>query len=108
MIVTRNDVRALVDQEYAAAEAAYPPVHSLHEGYAILLEEFEEAEEALGLAKDRLRRLWTAVRADDLRRAHALTVPIQAYSEQVACEALQSAAVCRRILDFLQKEGKKG
>lgn len=108
MIVTRDAVKELVAQEYAAAEAAYPPVHSLHEGYAILLEEIEETEDALGRAKNRLCRLWTAAKDDDLMRARTFTKSAQNFAEQTACEALQSAAVCRRLLDFLQKEDEKG
>ena len=108
MIVTRDAVKELAAQEYVAAEAAYPPVHSLHEGYAVLLEEIAETEEALDQAKDRLCRLWAAVREDKREWSAMLTASAQDFAEQVACEALQSAAVCRRLLDFLQKEDEKG
>ena len=42
MNVIENDVRALVDKELTAANERFPQFRSQHEGYAVILEEFDK------------------------------------------------------------------
>lgn len=51
MNVIENDVRALVDKELTAANERFPQFRSQHEGYAVILEEFDEAKEQLEAAE---------------------------------------------------------
>lgn len=45
------NVRQLVDVELAAANERFPQFHSQHEGWAVLKEEAEEAEEEVSKMK---------------------------------------------------------
>ena len=68
-----------VAAELAAARAAHAPMYSLHEGYAVLLEEVDE--------------LWDEIKAKV--RNH----------EKIADETVQIAAMCQRLFeDVIQKK----
>jgi len=69
---------------------------SPHEGFAVLKEEVEEAEESLQLLKDKLSTIWQNVRMN----WNDSTVIYQAEASTIALaeEAVQCAAVCERYM----------
>ena len=86
------NVRQLVDVELAAANERFPQFHSQHEGWAVLKEEAEEAEEEVSKMKLLLECAWGNITSDlpaneDIRclKQHAINA---------ACEAIQAAAMC--------------
>lgn len=91
-----SSILADVAAELGRAIRKHPPIHSPHEGYAVLLEEVDELLDA-GASRDvmaehihpPLGRLWTLVKADKGRTGEA------------RAEALQVAAMALRyILDL--------
>lgn len=69
---------------------------SLHESYAIMLEEFEEAEEALARARELLSSAWTAVRCDD-------GGDFKVYCAQLTCAAIDAAGECIQLAAMADK-----
>jgi hypothetical protein len=66
-----------VEQELDGAKRKFPPIHSLHEGYAVILEELDEFwEEAKQKTtnKDRLRAELIQVAAMAVRTIEDLTL----------------------------------
>lgn len=98
MNAIENDVRALVDKELAAANERFPQFHSQHEGYAVIVEEVEECDEALQFLKQNLKEEWASIRAD--KKADMTWV--FPFAWKLACEAIQVAAMCRK---FMEMEG---
>jgi len=68
---------SLVERELQAARAKHPPIHSAHEGYAIILEEVDELK----------AEVWKNGSARD--------------PEQMRRELIQIAAMCARMADDL-------
>lgn len=71
--------------------------HSLHEGYAVLLEEIEEAEEDFEYIKNHLMCLWENVKLDDVISVKGNARSIAYDAVELAKEAVQIAAVCTKI-----------
>lgn len=70
--------------------------HSLHEGYGVLCEEVEEAEEALLLMESMLDRAWAQIRQDNATQAMQHVHRVEHFAQELAAEAVQVMAVCRR------------
>lgn len=98
MNAIENDVRALVDKELAAANERFPQFHSQHEGYAVILEEFDEIKEQLEAAEMYIGYLWDMVKHDSPAKSQVENVML--FSENVACEAIQVAAMCKKFLEM--------
>lgn len=88
---------ALVDEEYKAAMEQHQPFHSLHEGYAVLLEEVEEAGEELNLVRSAMPCVWSAARYDNAEKAIKWADVIESHAVQLAAEAIQVAAMARKL-----------
>ena len=58
----RAEVEAAAQAELNRANERFPLFNSRHEGYAVTLEELEEAKEALDNAESSLAVLWDGVR----------------------------------------------
>lgn len=95
MNAIESQVRELVATELAAANRKHPTFHSQHEGYAVILEEMQETEEAIRLAKIDLEIAWRNIR-DDIG-AEVEISGLKDRAIQVACEAIQVAAMCEKF-----------
>ena len=97
MNAVKDKLIALVDEELEAANAIHPPFHSLHEGYAVLLEEVEETEEALKSVKYYMEMVWHSIRWNEPEA----TMQPEKYMEEtaihLAAEAIQVAAMARKF-----------
>ena len=93
----RQNVQDAVLAELANAVRNYgASYHSLHEGYAVLLEEVEEAEDDLRLINNNLGLLWQSIKSNDLNDTVLLT-DIEGTAQLLALEAIQIAAVCAKF-----------
>ena len=95
---TEYKINEAVTLELANACKTYgKEYHSLHEGYAVLLEEVEEAEKDFDYIKNHLAMMWDEVKEDraDSVKSSATLIAIDAV--ELAKEAAQIAAVARKI-----------
>ena len=100
----RSGVSDLVQQELdRVSEEKGAEYHSLHEAYAIMLEEFQEADEELQALKSNNGLLWRAVRKDHTELARAVADHSLQIAVNLACEAIQVAQVARKILHTCDK-----
>lgn len=96
---TENKINEAVITELTNACQVYgPEYHTLHEGYAVLKEEVEETENNLNYVKDLLSDLWKDVKSDDELGVKSLARFVAFGAIQVALEAVQVAAVARKII----------
>lgn len=72
--------------------------NSMHEGFAVLMEELAEASENMvRLEDDAMQDLWCAVREDDAEGAKMAAVGVEKFALHLACEAIQVAAMARKM-----------
>jgi hypothetical protein len=93
-------IPALVTEELEAANNIHSLFHSAHEGYAVLLEEVEEAEAEMESVKGWMRSLWTDTK-EELGRGQSLARGIEWRAVKLAAEAIQVAAMARKFQDSL-------
>lgn len=104
--VIEGKLHELVGIELAESNKAYGLFHSLHEGYAVLREEVEEASEALSLVKGSLSAIWLGCRNNSPSWVTAQDVEHNAL--QLASEALQTAAMARKLKMFATAAAEAG
>ena len=106
--MTKKYVEAAVGSETQKAVENWGLTYSsLHEGYAVLKEEVEEAGEELTTVKAGLEVVWDAIRRSDAYTKEEIIKHVQAEidaAERLALEACQVAAVCNKILNGLNNE----
>ena len=71
--------------------------NSLHEGYAVLLEEVEEAESEMNRVKEELSELWLCIKQNDNKGAAEALRRIQAHSYFMLQETTQINAVTQKF-----------
>lgn len=76
---------------------------SEHEGYAVLLEEVQEANEACRFMESRTNSIWCAIRNNVLKEQNYHISEVKKYAIELAKEAVQCAAVCERFLETINK-----
>lgn len=101
MNMVLNKIPALVAEELEAANNIHKPFHSAHEGYAVLLEEVEEAREELDDVESRLMDAWEAIKCDNPLKALSQIRNIEWTAIKLAAEAIQIAAMARKYQDSL-------
>lgn len=100
MDVVRKDVELLVEKELKAANENNPLFHSMHEGYAVILEEVEEADLELFMLKDTwLSALWYYVKNDEKNECVDSAENLKKFSVNLAIEAIQVAAMAQKFID---------
>ena len=102
MNAVTSQMEELANIEYEAAKADHRPLSSMHEGYAILLEELEETREALQGVENQVKGMWIAIKHDDTHTACRAAEIAAERAKHTACEAIQVAAVCQRFMDILK------
>lgn len=102
---TETKINEAVTLEIVNACKTYGAVYnSNHEAYAVLLEEVEETEKNLDYIKNRLSMFWDEVKQnnDNEVKSNARIIALDAV--ELAMEACQIAAVCRKILGETDNE----
>lgn len=98
---TMENVAQLVLDEYEMAKKDHgKKFSSMHEGYAILLEEVEEAKEQMDsvMCDAHLGYMWESVKHDDIDAAADAAHIIRTRAACLACEAIQVAAMATKFL----------
>lgn len=94
-----NKIIDLCLYELEEANKEFPPFHSAHEGYAVLLEELEETVEAFDRVQYGIERIWSYIKRDD--DSYALSLPdmkVRAY--ELIAETVQIGAMLTKLEDF--------
>lgn len=98
MNIVENDVRALVDKELSAANKRFPQFHSQHEGYAVILEEQEEADRETDHISWELEQAWSEIKRNSKPDLYIMRA--RDFAINAACEAIQVAAMCQKFLEM--------
>ena len=97
MNAAEPELRKLVELELEAANRENPPFHSAHEGFAVILEEVEEARAELDNLDLQIVRLWGSVRSNQVAAMGDIVCDIENHAGHLAAEALQVAAMARKF-----------
>lgn len=89
---------AIFNETGSAVEKWGDKYSSLHEGYAVLKEEYDEARDEYLQINNKIYDFWRRVKADDRVTSKADIEAVRAHAENLALEAVQIAAVCNKIL----------
>lgn len=93
-----EEVKQLVEAEYGRSSARYGLTHnSDHEAFAVLLEEFQEAEDEVRFCGSAIERLWKRIKDDshnDLKMESLALIKTKALLG--ACELIQVAAMAKK------------
>ena len=96
----------LVQHELKKANAKFPPFASEMEGWAVLKEEIEEADEELVNIKRWHDQIWIAIRGN--RKLHSDYIRlIRTLAQKLMVEAAQVAAMAAKYEAMLERNEKK-
>lgn len=96
MNVIKEDIEAAVEKELATATERFGLHHSLHEKYAVTLEELEEAASELRDCQSWIKNAWFDVKHNKFGHADGSFENLYRCAVKLACEAVQVAAMCRK------------
>ena len=103
MNAVENQVRELVAVELAAANERFPQFHSQHEGHSVIREELEESEACLKKAQELFQQAWICVKINNTDMARDLIRELQECAVNLATEAVQTAAMCKKFLEMEER-----
>ena len=98
MNAVRKDVESLLQKELDSANKKFPLFHSPHEGYSVILEEVQEAEEELKAVQTDVDNMWVGVKANNIG-SFAFASGLKENAIKLACEAIQVAAMAQKFID---------
>lgn len=100
-----NQVEVLTNTEYSRASHKYGPTHYCdHQAYAVLLEEFQEAEQEKLDCESALDKLWQQIkldRSDSTKRG--ILRSLELHAQLAACEFIQVAAMAKKALLTIER-----
>jgi hypothetical protein len=92
-----NTIDEAINNELLHARGRFSDMASGHEGYAIILEEFEELQDEFKAAEVLLRYLWFGVKRNDKMVQKTEVDSLIETVKRVITEAVQVAAMCKRF-----------
>jgi Ribonuclease G/E len=96
-------VAKIKGEELTAANKEFAQFNSTHEGYAVILEEAQETEEELRSMAANLQALWQTIRQNkDAATIEQTAEGVELTAQALAAEAIQTAAMARKMIDYLQ------
>lgn len=102
--VHENKVFDLVNAQLEFAREQYgEKFHSLHEGWAVMLEEVEECEEVFLMIFKSLKEIWSAIKEDDFVRVNDLLEDIRIECNNGIVELSQVSAVVQKMMDTMEQ-----
>lgn len=106
MNAVREDVIKLVEKELVSANKKFPMFASNHEGYAVIKEEIEEAEECMENILTAISEVWINVKSN-----YGITYDNDALKCEAingAIELIQVAAMAQKFIDSEESRRKGG
>ncbi len=108
MIKFKGDIEKLVSEELSRIKKQYgEKYHTPHEAYGVLKEELEECYEAYLGVDDQCDRFWSDIRRGFTYYEGSRSMLISSMKERaihLACEGVQVAAVCEKLLQGVEKD----
>lgn len=102
-VETEKLTEQLIQAEYKnACEQFGETYHSLHEAYAVLFEEVEEAGEDMTRIKYSLEDFWKWIKQDTKINPKDIDIVIEEYLKYCISELAQVGAVLRKIKNTLE------
>ena len=101
----KQDVEKLVQKELESANQRFPMFRSDHEGAAVILEEIEETRSEMLDMELNYKSLWQTIKENFINTASYAEL-IFDDAINLACEAIQVAAMAQKFIDS-QKEREK-
>ena len=93
-------IHKAIASEYESANEKFPPFNSVHEGYAVLLEEVEEAKAEIERIEVYLNSLWLAVKRDYNKSCFASAYNVKRAAVRAMQELVQVCAMCDKFCDM--------
>lgn len=100
MNAIKEDVEKLAEKELMFANNMFPPFRSAHEGYAVILEELQEAEKELEQCKKWLGYTW-----EDIKHNESGLIYVNNLKNYALCGAMELIQVAAMAQKFLDMEG---
>lgn len=104
-----KEVTSLITKAIAAelesANEKFAQFSSIHEGYAVLLEEVEEARADMESIEVYLKTLWSAVKRDYNKSCYKSAYDVKCAGVRAIHELIQVCAMCDKFCDM--EEGKE-
>ena len=100
MNAVKSQIAELVSVELERAKEEHEDFHSLHEGYAVLLEEIDESRDELQIVQADAGALWRCVKDDNVLGAKLTLTEIEDAAVRLAAEAVQVAAMARKAAAY--------
>lgn len=97
-------VREAAENELVRANEKFPLFSSKHEGYAVLLEEYQEARDEANMLEHHLDFLWMRIKnneADEEKNTPICRIETEAIN--LAAEAIQVAAMAMKFKCLLRR-----
>lgn len=96
-------VKRTTEEELTAANKAWRQFASTHEGYAVILEEAQEAEVELQKVARQIAIIWEMTKQNaPHEEIKAAADVLEQTAQNMAAEAIQTAAMARKLLDYLE------
>lgn len=90
---------AIIAETNAACNKYGDVYNSLHEGYAVLKEEIDEARDEQIHIRNAIYNMWEAIKCNDKDLTKNKVKALRDHAEKLALEAVQVCAVCEKILN---------
>ena len=99
MNVIHEEIKAAEQKELAAAIEKHGLHNSLHEKYAVMYEEYDEALDEIAELNRFMESMWAAVRQDRTENANQFASRIEHAALNAAEECIQLAAMARKAVE---------
>jgi hypothetical protein len=98
-------VKQLAKEELENSYKKFPKFNSAHEGYAVILEELDEAKDEISSLEAMLDCAWMYIKKNE--DAKVAMENIVKYATQAASELIQTAAMAQKFIDSMDKPKEK-
>lgn len=99
----KKNVQMAISMELVRANKVNNPLfNSMHEGFAVILEELQEAQEELVKADSKLKAMWIKIRENNTTGALECAQQLKNRTTLAACEVIQAAAMVTKFIESFE------